>query len=61
MVNRKRSVIERGAIIMVYHYTDGFLTVLKENALKAWMNHEEYQNKCWKKRIHSVTGENNLI
>lgn len=46
---------------MVYHYTDGFLTVLKENALKAWMNHEEYQNKCWKKRIHSVTGENNLI
>ena len=49
MVNRKRSVIERGAIIMVYHYTDGFLTVLKENALKAWMNHEEvkirYQNK----------------
>lgn len=34
---------------MVYHYTDGFLTVPKENAIKAWMNLEEvkigYQNK----------------
>lgn len=35
---------------MVYHYTDGFLTVPKENAIKAWMNFDEvkigYQNKA---------------
>lgn len=34
---------------MIYHYTDGFLTVPKENAVKAWMDFEEvkigYQNK----------------
>lgn len=34
---------------MVYHYTDGFLTVPKENAIKAWLDFEEvkigYQNK----------------
>jgi hypothetical protein len=26
---------------MVYHYTDGFLTVPKTNAVKAWMNFDE--------------------
>ena len=34
---------------MVYHYTDGFLTVPKTNAVKAWLNFDEvkigYQNK----------------
>lgn len=34
---------------MTYHYTDGFLTVPKENAVKAWVDFEEvkigYQNK----------------
>lgn len=34
---------------MIYHYTDGFLTVPKENAVKAWMDFEEvkigYQKK----------------
>lgn len=34
---------------MIYHYRDGFLTVSKENAVKAWLDFEEvkigYQNK----------------
>lgn len=34
---------------MIYHYTDGFLTVPKENAVKAWLDFGEvkigYQNK----------------